>query len=114
MEVYKIVKSLFLDAVWEVLYFPVWWYSRGLKKTAFFCWSQLKYGWQVSGIAIILVNFFKPMYGQRGWEAYLLSLMTHFWQVFWRILVMFLWLAWWLLIVLAWLTLPILIVWKLF
>ena len=27
------IKSLFIDAILEIVYFPVWWYSAGLKKT---------------------------------------------------------------------------------
>ncbi len=115
METYKLViKSIFLDAFWEILYFPIWWYSRGFKKAALFCLSQLKYAWRVSGTLIILRSFFKPMYNQRGWDAYLLSLIAHFWQISWRLLVLFLYLVLWLAVLLFWLFAPFFILWQLF
>ncbi len=83
---YKLfLKDLFLDTIWEVLYFPIWWYSRGLKKTVLFCWRRVSGGWSALALSIFLKNFFKPMYGQRGWDAYVLSLATHFLQLVWRL-----------------------------
>lgn len=108
----RIFKDLFIDIFWEVFYFPIWWYSRGLKKTALFCLQKIKGGWRALALSILLVNFFKPMYGQRGWPAYVLSLNAHFWQIIWRILAMILWLVFWLFVLIIWLVLPILTIWQ--
>jgi hypothetical protein len=114
MTTYQIlIRDLFLDTFWEILYFPLWWYSRGLKKTARFCWQKIKRGWRALALSILLVNFFKPMYGQRGLDVYILSLGTHFWQLLWRIFLFLLWVIFWLLVLLIWLTLPIFLIWQL-
>lgn len=114
MATYKIfIKDLFLDTLWEIFYFPFWWYSRGLNKTALFCWQRIKGGWRALALSILLRNFFKPMYGQRGWEVYLLSLNTHFWQIGWRFLLMAGWFIFWLFILFSWLILPIFVIWQL-
>jgi hypothetical protein len=113
MTAYKLIfKDLFLDAVLELLYFPVWWYSRGLKKAAFFCWKRVKDGWRVMALSILIRNVFKPMYAQRGWDAYVLSMMVRLFQLFWRFLFMFLWFFLWVLVLLAWLVLPVFAVYK--
>jgi len=114
MATYQIlIKDLFLAPLREVLYFPLWWYSRGLKKTAIFCWQRLKGGWRALALSILLKNFFKPMYGQKGLAAYVLSLNTHFWQVLWQLFLMALWAIFWLFILSTWLVLPIFIIWQL-
>lgn len=114
MTTYKIfIKDFFLSPLWEICYFPLWWYSKGLKKTALFCWQRIKGGWQALALSILLKNFFKPMYGQKGAAAFVLSLSTHFWQNLWRISLIAGWFIFWLSILLLWLVLPAFVVWQL-
>jgi len=114
MFAYKIfIKDLFLDTVWEILYFPIWWYSRGFKKTAIFCWHRINDGWKSLALSIFIKNFFKPMYGQRGWDAYILSLVIHSLQISWRLLLMAFWTLFWLFILILWIFLPVFIIWQL-
>ena len=114
MFAYKIfIKDLFLDTVWEILYFPIWWYSRGFKKTAIFCWRRINDGWKSLALSIFIKNFFKPMYGQRGWDAYILSLVIHSLQISWRLLLMAFWTLFWLFILILWIFLPVFIIWQL-
>ncbi len=107
------IKDVFLDTIWQICYFPVWWYSQGLKKTALFCWQRVKDGWRVLALLILIKSFFKPMYAQTGWAAYALSLNTHFWQIIWRSFLMTVWVVFWLLVLLGWLILPIFVIWQL-
>jgi hypothetical protein len=114
MTTYRLfIKDSFLDTIWEVLYFPIWWYSRGLKKTALFCWQRVDDGWRILALSILLKSFFKPMYGQRGWDACVLSLATHFLQLLWRFFLMALWTIFWLFILFLWTILPAFVVWQL-
>lgn len=108
-----LIKDIFLDILWEILYFPLWWYSCGLKKAAIFCWQKIRDGWRASALSILFLNFFKPMYGQRGFAAYVLTTMVRVWQIFWRIFFIIPWLAFWLFVLCFWLALPILIIWRL-
>jgi len=111
MTAYQIfIKDLFLDSLLELFYFPLWWYSRGFKKAAVFCWQRVDGGWRALALSILFRNFFKPMYGQKGAAAYLLSLNTHLWQIVWRFLLIAVWFAFWLLVLLVWLTLPVFII----
>jgi hypothetical protein len=109
----QIFKDLFWDALVEVVYFPFWWYSQGLKKTGFFCWKKIKIGWHNLGLGVILRNFFKPMYGQRGFVAYFISIMVRFWQIIYLGFLMILWLIFWILVFALWIILPFFILWQL-
>ncbi len=114
MFAYKIfIKDLFLDTIWEILYFPIWWYSRGFKKTAIFCWNRVNNGWKGLALSIFIKNFFKPMYGQHGWDAHILSLVIHFLQISWRLLLMAFWTLFWIFILILWMFLPIFVIWQL-
>ena len=115
MSVYKIfLKDVFLDIFWEILYFPLWWYSRGLKNTFFFCIKRIKDAWHFSALSIILRSFFKPMFAQRGWDAYVLTLMVRFWQVFWRFIIISICSLFWFCVFIAWVILPFFIIYQLF
>ncbi|MFH1461102.1 MAG: hypothetical protein ABIF84_01645 [Patescibacteria group bacterium] len=106
------IKDIFLDTVWEIVYFPIWWYSRGLKKAGFFCWQMLKNGWRALALSILLKSFFKPMFGQRGWDAYLLSFFARAWQLSWRFLLIGFWLLFGFLILLIWVGLIPFVIWQ--
>jgi len=109
----NILKDFFLDSLWQVFYFPIWWYSWGLKKTAFFCFRKIRGSWQSLSLSILLANFFKPMYGQKGASAYFLSILTHLLQISFRFFFFILWLIFWLLILILWIILPLFIIWQL-
>jgi len=115
MDTYKlIIKDLFLDVFLEIGYFPAWWYTKGLKKTLFFCLKKIKAGWKASGLWIILANFFTPMYAQRGWDAYLLTTVTRLLQILAFGSLFLIWTALWIIAFFAWMILPPLALIKLF
>lgn len=64
-------------------------------------------------LSILFENFFKPMYGQEGWDAYILSLFTRIWQIFWRFLLFVIFAAFWALVLVFWLFLPPFAFWQL-
>jgi len=109
-----VLKDLLTDVFWNVLYFPLWWYGQGAKKTLVYSWQKIKAGWRSLALTILLVNFFKPMYGQKGWAAYVLSIGARFFQVLGRLVLMFFWALLWLLIFLLWIVLPVFSLWQIF
>ena len=104
-------KNLFFDAFWLIVYFPLWWYGEGLKETSVFCWRKIKGSWRGLALSILFENFFKLMYGQKGWDAYVLSLFTRVWQIFWRFLLFIFLFVFWALTLFFWLFLPLLTIW---
>lgn len=59
-----VAKMLFVDLLGSIFWFPVWWYTVGLKKVATAAYQSLRYRSQSYGFRIWLKNFFVPMYGQ--------------------------------------------------
>lgn len=106
--------DLALNSLRELLYFPIWWYHRGLRRTTVFCLTKAHQGWQASALPILLRNLFTPMYGQAGWDAFVLTLFSRFWQIAPRMLFVTIWWLIWLVVFLAWLALPPFVIWQLY
>lgn len=70
----KILKIILLDfIVYGILYFPVWWYSKGLYKALLKCFKIFLDAWEGLGLSIHIKYIFKPMYGQRDVAGILIS-----------------------------------------
>lgn len=74
----QIFKLLLIDFAGSFLYFPVWWYTVGLKRLAYRFARDLKYRVASYGLKIWIKNFFVPMYGQHDWTGRLVSLWMRF------------------------------------
>ena len=60
---------LLVDLVGEMLYFPVWWYSEGLKKAWQLCVRNSREANEILGLTIWLKNLFRPMFAQYDWQG---------------------------------------------
>ena len=70
----KILKIVFLDFfVYGVLYFPIWWYSKGLYKALLKCFKIFFDALDSLGIFIHIKYLFKPMYGQTDAAGIIIS-----------------------------------------
>lgn len=54
---------ILLDCVREILYFPLWWYSRGIKKYWAWAWSKIKRVEDILAFSVMLQNIYRPLYG---------------------------------------------------
>lgn len=57
-----LTQAVLWDLVGNLIYFPIWWYTRGLKKMGFFLFHfvtgmEMRLAWRVW-----VMNLFKPMY----------------------------------------------------
>lgn len=108
------LRVLVVTQIKELLFFPVWWYSKGLKKASFYCLNLLKSGWQYLAIDVWLKNIFTPMFAQVDWQGRLISFFMRLVQIFFRLIGFAVWLVIVILVFLAWLALPILIAYQLY
>jgi len=69
----QLAKLLAVDLLGSVLWFPVWWYTRGLKKIALGFLRSLQYRSASYGLRIWVKNLFVPMYGQHDIQGKLVS-----------------------------------------
>jgi hypothetical protein len=59
----QVGKRFFVDSIGGILGFPVWWYTRGLKKWSRFAWSWFNSYRAILGVGVWVRNIFVPMYG---------------------------------------------------
>ncbi len=70
----RILNIILMDFfVYGILYFPVWWYSRGLYKALLKCLKIFSDSWESLGLSIHIRYLLKPMYGQRDITGILIS-----------------------------------------
>jgi hypothetical protein len=59
------IKTLFIDLVGEILYFPFWWYTKGLVKMSRYVWHSIKRLAHNLSLRVMLTHLFTPMFAQR-------------------------------------------------
>lgn len=62
-----------LDLVKEILYFPLWWYSRGAGKYWQWAWKRIKQTEKVLAFQIMLKNIYRPLYGDYSFIGILIG-----------------------------------------
>lgn len=70
-----LARLLFVDLIGSVAWFPIWWYTTGLKKMIQWCLDGLHYRIRQYSFAVWIKNFFVPMYGQYDWQGRLISVL---------------------------------------
>ena len=112
MPIYLYSLKLLLEAIKDILFFPVWWYSFGLfeflLKIKEFIVNKAR------GLALLvwIKNIFTPMFGQNDWQGLLISFFIRLVQIIFRTIVMIFWLLVALILICIWLALPILIIYQ--
>jgi hypothetical protein len=94
----------------DILYFPFWWYSRGLLNTVLRMLEFLKQRQKALGLLVWIKNIHRPMYGQYDWQGMIISVFMRIVQIIIRSVIMLFWCAFALLAVAAWIILPIVVV----
>ncbi len=108
VDIGKIIGKFLLD----IIYFPVWWYTRGLFKLL--VWCQHFLGARLQGLAlwVWVKNIFTPMYGQRDFASVLISFVVRVLQIIARSIAMLFWLGYILTLILLWLVVPLITIWQ--
>ena len=105
-------RSIILDALENILYFPVWWYGRGLKKRA------VGFTRSVSGLAhnlalkIMFTHIFAPMFGETSKSGRIISFFMRYALLSWRLFLFLLGTIGLLLLLIIWVALPAVAVWQ--
>ena len=105
---------VFVDILKSIFYFPLWWYSRGLKETLEAGSGQIKYRWQVLGVGIWIKYWFTPMYGQRDIAGRLISIFMRTVNIIFRSILFFFIAVFYVLLILFKIFLPLFLAFLLF
>ncbi len=68
------LKFIAVNVVGDVLYFPVWWYSRGLRVVVIGTGRRIAGLARALALGILLKNLFRPMYGDYSKSGRAISL----------------------------------------
>ena len=104
-----VFQKLILDLVLDIIYFPVWWYTGGLKFIIQKCWEIFLSGNARLAPGLWLKNIFVPMFGQWDWEGRIISFFMRLVQIIGRSIALLFWMIFVLAIFWFWLILPIII-----
>lgn len=71
--VFKTTKYMFKELILDVIYFPVWWYTKGLKKAGVFFMDEVADWANRLSLKILFKNMLKPMYGDYSRSGRIIS-----------------------------------------
>ena len=103
-----------IELIGDILYFPLWWYSRGLSGTVQGLINFLRDREKAMALSVWVKNLFRPMYGQQDIAGVLISIGMRAVQIFARGLAMLFYAAAAFLFLLFWLLLPLIVVYEIF
>lgn len=81
----------FTDFFGGMLFFPVWWYTRGLKMSASWAVRSVKGASAWFGLGVWVKNLFVPMYGETSIQGRLISFFIRLVMIFFRGFAVFFW-----------------------
>jgi len=108
----KAIRFIAKDLVFDVLYWPIWWYTGGVKKAFNGFLNTLGQANRELSLTVWMKNIFVPMFGDFSWQGRLISFFMRIVQVIGRVIVFCVWLLFGALVFLFWAVLPIFIVYQ--
>ena len=102
-----------LKSLTSIVYFPAWWYTRGFFRVLKGVGNSVATYNNSLGFTIWLKNIFTPLFGQSDIWGRILSFFLRFFNIIFRGLAFLFILVLHILFVLAWLLIPLIIIWQL-
>ena len=102
-----------MEFLWHLIYFPIWWYTGGIKYAFIFCLGLVRTANFNLAPGLWLRNIFIPMFGQTDFQGRLMSFFMRFVNVVFRSIAISIWIVIVFLIFLLWPAFPIFIVYML-
>ncbi len=105
-----VLQRLVIEALLDIFYFPVWWFSFGMKRSTLWCLEVFKTGneWLAPGLWI--ANLFVPMFGQYDWQGRIISFFMRLAQIILRLIGLSFWTIFCLILFIVWVAWPVAIV----
>jgi len=111
--VIQALKAILIDIIGEILYFPIWWYTQGLKRTTLWMWNSILGSARNLALPLMFKNLFKPMFGQTDRQGRIISFFMRIILTFSRLILFIVLLFFNLLVFVFWVGLPVLVAWGL-
>lgn len=105
-----VLQRITIQFLFDLVYFPLWWYTGGTKHTGLFCFDLLRRGNARLAPGLWLRNIYVPMFGQYDWQGRLVSFFMRLMNVIIRTILLFFWLNIVIIIFALWLVFPLFVV----
>lgn len=102
-----LAQRLALSAFLDGLYFPLWWYTAGAKRSLLWCASRVAEANDQLAPGLWLKNIFVPMFGQSDLQGRLMSFFMRLMNVILRSIALVFWIFAVGLMFMGWILLPI-------
>ncbi len=106
----KIIRLIIIDIFWEIIYFPIWWYSVGLLGAFKFAIRETKQDWRNRGLSISFRFLFKPMYSQNDFWGRFISFFVRLIVLIFKVFIFLIFVVIYVSIFLIWALLPLIVV----
>ncbi len=105
------IKYIAIEVIWDVIYFPIWWYTKGLIRVAKYCTTSASIHINRRlALGVWLRSMFKPMYGDYTKEGRIISFFMRIVVLFYKLVLTVVWLAVLCLVFVLWVVLPIVVI----
>ncbi len=109
-----VLQRLALQLILDIALFPVWWYTEGLRRVCIGLWHNLQDTNLRLAPGLWLKNIFTPMYGQRDFQGRIMSFFMRIVNVIGRSVALLFWCIVLLCLLVAWLVVPVSLVFMMF
>lgn len=79
------------ETIGRALFFPIWWYTRGLVGVLRFAGGSIRNQYISLGLGVWMTNLFVPMYGTTDWAGRIISFFVRFVVIIARGLMLVIW-----------------------
>ncbi len=104
---------MFFDVVADVIFFPIWWYTSGLKLMVLNRGTSVVDMEEHLALRLLLLNMFKPMFAQYDRAGRVISFFMRLIILIFRSVYFVIYLALQLLFILMWIALPVFVFYRL-
>lgn len=111
---WKTTKYILKEVLFDVVYFPVWWYTKGVKKAGLFFVNEVIDWSNRLSLRILFKNLLKPMYGDYSKSGRAISLVLRLIVFGVKLIVMVIWLVILLALFFLWLAVPVFIIYMIY
>lgn len=109
-----VLQRMALEFILDLVYFPLWWYTGGVKHAGKFCIGLLQDGNMNLAPGLWAKNIMVPMFGQTDLQGRLMSVFMRFVNVVGRSIGLFIWSIVVLCVFVLWWLFPVFVVYMLF
>ena len=108
----KCLKLILLEGILEIIYFPFWWYSKGLKNAFIKFWKSIVYRENQLALIIWTKSLFKPMYAQTDWQGKIISFFFRLLFLVIKTIKIILWIIFYFIRLVLWIILPPIVIYQ--